>query len=203
MIGLVGGIGSGKSTLARRLDAVRKIAVIEGDEIGHQVLENPAVKKQIRRRFGNSVFNDAGNVDRTALGRAVFGASTEQQLARNDLQAIVHPHIREEMHRQIAEARSSGTVEAVVLDAAVLLEAGWDEMCDAVVFVEASESQRIERVSQTRGWTAEQLNARNESQFPLEQKRSRADYIVDNTGSPSQAEGQWERIVERIIRTGG
>ena len=73
VIGLVGGVGSGKSALAHLLSAKRNIVIIDGDEIGHLVLNDRCVKDQIRLRFGATVFDTQGEVNRTALGHEVFG----------------------------------------------------------------------------------------------------------------------------------
>lgn len=88
--------------------------------------------------------------------------------------------------------------EAVLLDAAVLFEAGWDELCDAVVFVEVPEAIRLERVSRTRGWNAEELEKREASQLSLAEKKKRADSIVDNSGSITEAGTRLEGFVRQL-----
>ena len=87
----------------------------------------------------------------------------------------------------------------MLLDAAVLLEAGWRPLCDAVVFVDTPLEQRKERVSRTRGWTGEQLASRESSQLSLEQKRMEADYVVDNSRGLDQAALQLERVLQQVI----
>ena len=110
--------------------------MIDADAVGHAVLERPEVRDRLVARFGAGIVASEGlgsKVDRRALGRIVF-ASDE---ARRDLEAIVHPLMIEEFERTIAEAERGRTATAVVLDAAVLLEAGWDHECDRVVYVDA------------------------------------------------------------------
>jgi dephospho-CoA kinase len=207
VIGIVGGVGSGKSALARRLAASGdgpggKFVVIDGDEVGHHVLREPQVKEEIRNRFGDSVFDERGEVIRSALGRRVFGPAAAHREARTELEKIVHPRIGTAFAEQIAAARASGDVTAVLLDAAVLLEAGWKDQCDAVVFVDAPDRHRLERVAAGRGWNEEELRKRESSQLPLEAKRHAADYVVENSGSLDEAAARLERVVSQIHRGG-
>ena len=184
--------------MARWLGARRNVVVIDADEVGHQTLKDVPVKRQIRQRFGDAVFDEKGEVNRALLGRQVFGSTAEARQARSDLEGIVHPRIREAMERTIWEARASGDVEAVVLDAAVLLEANWNELCDAVVFVDAPYRQRLERVAESRGWSERELASRESSQLPLDAKRSAADETIKNSDNVDQAGARLEQIFERI-----
>lgn len=198
IIGLAGGIGSGKSTLARGLAGRRNVVVIDGDAAGHEVLKEAEIKNAIRRRFGEAVFDASGEVDRRALADLVFGASADQRRNRADLEQIVHPAIREKFRETIAQAEASQEIEAVIVDAAVLIEAGWDDLCDAVVFVDASEEMRRRRVAEGRGWSEEQMKTREASQLPLEQKRQAARYVIENNGPPADAAARLETILDHL-----
>lgn len=200
VIGLVGGLGSGKSAVARWLGERKRVLIIDGDVVGHRVLQEKEVQFWLRSRFGDAVFDREGNVDRKALGRKVFGTTPDLVAARVDLESTVHPRIRKEMSRQIVTARSSGNIEAILLDAAVLLEAGWDDLCDAVVFVDAPEECRHERIVRNRGWTEEDLDRREASQLSLEAKRAKADFQIDNSGDFSVAGNELEQIVAEVAR---
>jgi dephospho-CoA kinase len=199
VLALIGGVGSGKSSLARWLDARRRIVLVDGDAIGHQALERQAVRNKIRHHFGESVFDDKGRVDRPTLGRLVFGSTADCQQARRQLEEIVHPVIRDAIQQQIDAARTRPEVEAVLLDAAVLLEAGWHDMCDVIVFVEAPERQRFERVAANRGWSEQVLKLREGSQLPLNEKRRAADYVIDNSGNVEEAGFALERILDAVL----
>jgi dephospho-CoA kinase len=196
----LGGVGSGKSHLARALTKNHRIALIDADAAGHEVLHEHEVKEQIRHRFGCEVFDGSGNVDRRKLGSLVFGSRPERQAARAALEAIVHPRITEKLSRQIAAARADATIEAVILDAALLLEAGWHRMCDHLIYIDASAEARLARVRQSRGWDAAQLQAREESQFPLDRKRKEADDVVNNAEGSERALSQMEAIFRRLTR---
>jgi len=201
VIGLVGGIGSGKSTVARHLTTRRSVAVLDADEIGHRVLTEPQIQQKIRERFGEAVFDEQQNVDRAELGRRVFGDSAEKRQARFDLEQIVHPRIRAELQQEIERLRDAGGIEAILLDAAVLLEAGWNQLADRIVFVDCSPEQRLARVAAGRNWDLTELRKRETSQYSLDRKRAAADATIDNSGDPATAAGQLESILDQVMTT--
>lgn len=199
MIGLVGGVGSGKSFVAQAMKQKFNLEVVEGDAAGHQVLEDPEVKSQIRQQFGDAVFKPDGSVDRRQLGRRVFGETPERQQARAALEAIVHPRIKQLLRSRIEEAQARPDVPAVILDAALLLEANWRDLCDTVLFVDTPFEARLDRVSRGRGWDVEELRSREASQWPLERKRREADDVIDNGHGADVALADAERIFARIL----
>lgn len=199
VVALIGGVGSGKSALARWLGDRLRVALIDADAAGHQALLRLEIKEQIRRRFGDDVFDSEGHVRRDRLGSEVFGTDSVHQSARRDLEDIVHPVIGDDLQRQIDAALHS-EADVILLDAAVLLEAGWAPLCDAIVFVDTPVEQRRERVRCGRGWTADDLQRREASQLPLAEKRAAADLVVDNSGPLAAAGEQLLRFLqERLI----
>lgn len=200
VIGLVGGVGSGKSSLARELARRGRVEIVDGDQAGHDVLTRPEVKERIRRQFGESVLTAAGEIDRGKMARLVFGDSAECRRHRKVLEDIVHPEIRKELERQIAAARGSSQCEAVLLDAAVLFEAGWSDLCDAVVFVDAPLGERLQRVAAGRGWSERDLALREASQWPLQQKQARSQFTIENSGAFPEAVGRLEGILEQVLK---
>jgi dephospho-CoA kinase len=202
VIGLVGGVGSGKSYLARLLRDKHPVEIVEGDAAGHHVLEEAAVKEQLRKVFGDSIFTPGGEVDRRQVRGLVFGPSAGHKAALKKLEEVVHPRIAEILASQVSRARANPGVEAVILDAAVLLEAGWRDVCDAVVFVDAPFEERLARVMHSRGWSRDELKDREESQFPVERKRKEAEYVVDNSGDGHAALSQFEEIYSRVLSRG-
>jgi dephospho-CoA kinase len=197
IIGVIGGIGSGKSAVCRWIaDRDPSIRVIDADRDGHRVLEIPAVKDALREAFGNDIFGPEG-VTRSAVAARVFGDSPDQQAARRRLQAIVHPAIANLREEQLAGLSSSG-VRAVLIDAALLLEANWQDRCDAIVFVDVPRNQRLERVRE-RGWTDEELARREASQWPLNIKKAAANFVVDNSRTLDNAGTQLYEYIQRLI----
>jgi dephospho-CoA kinase len=198
VFGIVGGIGSGKSSVALWV-ATRNpdVVLINGDEVGHEVLTLDTVNDAVRRRFGNDVFDAAGQIDRRSLGQQVFGPNDDQKLARHDLEQIVHPRIRETFEKRIAEAALAGK-RAVLLDAAVLFEAGWNDLCHAIVFIEVPRAQRLGRLHAGRGWDEAEVERREASQVSLETKRNRSQFVIDNARSIDEAGRELEQRLLQI-----
>lgn len=178
VLGLIGGVGSGKSRVAALL-AEHGACLLPGDEAGHEALRQPEIRESVIRSFGTGILDEHGEIVRRRLGAIVF--ADEKQL--RVLETITHPWIKGRLAAQAAAARERGC-PLIVLDAAVLLEAGWDDLCDVIVYVHAPRAQRIERVRQQRGWGEEELRARERRQRSLTEKVTRADVAVDNSGSP-------------------
>jgi dephospho-CoA kinase len=185
VIGLVGGIGSGKSRVAGLL-AQRGARIISGDHLGHQALEQPDVKEEIIARWGEEVLDEIGEIDRKKLGAIVFADPSE----RRALEAIVHPWIKGRIRAEVELARGDPAVRLIVLDAAVMLEAGWHDVCDELVFVDAPGQERLKRLQEQRDWSAEELSARERAQLPLTEKRARADHVLDNSATLPDLERQ-------------
>ncbi len=190
VIGLLGGIAAGKTLVAQQL-ARLGAGVLDADRAGHAVLEQPEVVQAIARRWGTEVLDSRGRVDRKRLAQRVFENKEELE----HLEAITHPRIARLLRRQAEQLVQQGAV-ALVLDAPLLLRAGWDRWCDALVFVDAPESQRLQRAL-ARGWTAEQFRRREAAQEPLYEKRRRAHVVIDNSRSPEQTRKQVEQLWHR------
>jgi dephospho-CoA kinase len=198
IIGLLGGIASGKSTVAaelRRLGA----GLLDADRAGHEALRLPAVMQAIRNRWGDEVFNPAGEVERSAIARIVFAPTKAAPAELRFLEQLTHPEIGRLLAEQ-ARVIAGGTAPAVVLDAPVMMKAGWDEYCDRIVFVDAPHPVRLARALE-RGWSQEDFDRREAAQEALDEKRSRADMIIDNSTSKASTERQvqqfWHTLVDR------
>ena len=181
IIGIVGGVGSGKSTLAAWLADRVRVAVLDADGAGHEALRNDRVKTMLQDTLGSDVFRPDGEVDRRRVAARVFGVSPEHAADREQLEQIVHPVIRQNLQREVEALRSAGSVDVIVLDAAVMLESGWSELCDAILFVDTPRTVRLQRVRDGRGWSEEELDRREASQWPIARKRDAADVVIDNS----------------------
>lgn len=193
VVGLIGGIGSGKSRVAG-LFAQRGARVVSGDEAGHEALCQPDIREQVVKRWGTKVLDEHGRINRRQLGAIVFGDPVE----RRALETLVFPWIKERLRQQIATASADPHVTLIVLDAAVLLEAGWDDVCDRILFVEAPREQRLARLAEQRGWSPEEVAARERAQWPLTAKAGRADSIIDNSGSLTEVSRQVEQWLQSM-----
>lgn len=194
VIGVTGGIGSGKSTVARMLGRLGCL-VIDSDAVVHELLRSPQMIEVIRKRWGSAVCTPEGAIDRSALGAKVFSDPGELK----KLEDMLYPRIHE--HRKQLMARHSGDpgIRAFILDAPKLFEAGVDKECDAVIFVEADEDVRRQRVAKARGWGEAELARREKMQFPLDKKKALADYVVvNNHADPDSLIPELERILDRV-----
>lgn len=178
VIGLLGGIGSGKSQVAAAF-ARHGARIIAGDQLGQAALRDPDIRSRVVSRWGESIVDENGEIDRPRLAAIVF-ADPDQ---RKELEAISHPWIRQCIREQVEQARNDPRVSLIVLDAAVMLEAGWNEVCDRLVFIEAPRSLRLARVARQRGWSEKEVEQREEAQLPLTEKAVRADHVLDNSAS--------------------
>jgi dephospho-CoA kinase len=192
VVGLVGGIGSGKSFVAD-LFARHGGRVIDADKLGHEALRQPEIREKVVARFGPGVLGGDGEVVRRWLAEVVFADAT----ALRDLEAVVFPYIGRRAAEEVARAKAEGA-RIIALDAAVMLEAGWNGVCDRLVYVHAPRAVRRGRLA-ARGWTDSQTAAREQAQLPLAEKAARADAAVDNGGDPERT----ARQVEALLRQWG
>jgi dephospho-CoA kinase len=193
VLGLVGGIGSGKSMVAGLL-ARRGGKVVSGDRIGHEALRQPQIKDRIIARFGAGILDQTGEIDRRALGKVVF-ADPDQRKA---LETIVFPWIEERARQEIEAAGRDEAVRFIVLDAAIMLEAGWHKECDHLIFVDAHRDTRLKRLARERGWTAKEVELREQAQMPLDEKRAWTDFEIDNSGSTEHVERQLAQLLRQL-----
>ena len=177
VVGLAGGIGTGKGEVARILGELGA-AVVEADKIGHAVyLPNTGGWREVVAAFGEDVLLPSGEVDRRKLGGIVFGNPE----AMDKLNAITRPRIRQGLKEGIEEARRTG-YQVVVLDAAILIEVGWTDLCDQVWVATAPEDQVIQRIQARNNLTEEQVRARMASQMSTEERVKHAHLVIENDG---------------------
>ena len=179
-IGLVGGVASGKSLVAK-LFAELGAGLLDADRAGHEVLaDDPEVRQAVVARWGPSVLAADGSIDRAAIAARVFAAGDQSAVERKFLELLLHPRIRRRLEEKTAQYAAQGC-PAVVLDAPLLLEAGWGPLCDLVVMVDADPNVRLAR-AQERGWSAAEFARREAAQWPVTKKRSAAHATLANHG---------------------
>jgi dephospho-CoA kinase len=193
VIGLLGGMGSGKSSVAAEL-VKRGARVINADRLGHEALQRPAIRDQLVDRWGGVILDENGDIVRSRVGRLVFADETE----RKALETVVHPYIGQRIREEIEAARADPSVKLIVLDAAIMLEAGWDKMCDRLVYVHAPRAARLRRLAEQRGWSAKEVELREGAQASLTEKAMRATRAVDNSCSPEALSRQVEDLLREI-----
>jgi len=201
IVGLTGGIASGKSSAAR-IFVKFGVRLVDSDVLARTVVEpgRPALAK-IRERFGDAVINGDGTLSREKLRDVVF----HDAAALDDLNGIVHPAVYEEMAREMADYRKDPGDTILMLDVPLLYESGGDKMVDRVVVVWVDKETQIQRLMGRDGFSREAAINRIEKQMELDEKRRRADFFIDNTGTLEELEGRVREVFEKlreINRTG-
>ena len=194
VIGLTGGIGSGKSTVAALL-AELGAQIIDADRVGHDVyLPGTEGFRRVVEAFGPTIVGPDGRIDRSTLGSIVF--ADPGALAR--LNALVHPLIGEEIRRRIARALEVGDGRPVVVEAAIMLEAGW-RFFDRIWLVTVCPETAVARVVASRGLAPDAVRARLAAQMPDAERRRLADLVLENEGTPqalrARVEAAWRALV--------
>ena len=194
-VGLTGGIASGKSTVSEafaRLGA----KVLDADEVAREVVlpGKPAWTK-LRHTFGSEFFHPDGRLNRSKLRRLVF-ADPEQ---RSRLNAIVHPEVMREIDFRFEQLTSSAEHAVVLVDVPLLIEVGVAHRFDKVVVVYANESVQVMRLMQRDGLSREEARQALSVQIDLREKAQKADFVIDNSGTPGETQAQVEKVWQELL----
>lgn len=194
IIGLTGGIASGKSTAARYL-AENGAFVMDGDVLGHRAYEpNTAAFVQIVETFGSDVVGTDGQIDRKALGGKVFGNPD----ALKQLTDILYPEIRRMFSEWIEITQADKPEALLVMDAAVLLEAGWEDLADETWVVIVDPDTAVVRAVARDGLDEAAVRKRIASQLSNDERSARADVVIDNSGDETALTTRLDAELARI-----
>jgi dephospho-CoA kinase len=196
IIGIIGGIASGKSTVAREFGKLG-CAVISADAIAHEVLQEKSVREEIAGLFGPEVLKPGGEVDRTRLARFVF--SDEEKLAA--LNKVIHPRVLERTEKLMAQYNHCAHAQAIVLDMPLLVEVGWANRCDRLIFVKCDRKRRAERAKQAGLLDEQEIKIRENFQISLDKKAKLADNTIDNNSDFLTLVRQIKDIFSDIARS--
>jgi dephospho-CoA kinase len=201
-VGLTGGIGCGKSTVAAMMSELR-CHVLNADKMAHALIApgEPAYE-EVRREFGPNVLAADGSIDRARLAAVVFADAAK--LAR--LNAIVHPRVLRELDRELERLSRIDPHGVAVVEAALLIESGYDRRLDRLVLVTCSREQQLERLTDPalgRAMSREQAEKRIAAQMPLEKKRKLAHDEIDCSGSLEDTKRQVRMLVEQFRQMAG
>ena len=194
--GLTGGPGCGKSAVSAYLREKASWHIYDADEVCHDLYSSPssALAASIAGTWGNAVLSADGTVDRKALASAVFGKPDELE----KLNALVHPTIRGEIRRRIADdAARSGENAVGILDAALLFETNWDEGLSGTIAVWTQPSVQWARL-RGRSWSEDECRKRIAAQLGADEKLRRADFGIINTGSLPFLYLQCDLLIQKL-----
>jgi len=201
-VGLTGGIGCGKSTVAAMMSELG-CHVLNADRMAHALIApgEPAYD-EIRRQFGPNVLAADGSIDRARLAAVVFADAAK--LA--SLNAIVHPGVLRELDRELERLSRIDPHGVAVIEAALLIESGYNQRLDRLVLVTCTREQQLERLTNPafgRAMSREQAEKRIAAQMPLEEKRKLAHDEIDCSGSLEYTKRQVRMLVEQFRRMAG
>ena len=194
--GLTGGVASGKSTVARYFQDLGA-HIIDADRIGHESIEpgRPAYR-EILDHFGKEILDPSGYIDRKKLGPMAF-ADPQQLCALN---AIVHPRIIARTQELAAEIQRQNPKAVVIVDAALIFESRIGGSLNKVVVAWCRPDQQLERLMVKTGVSREEAERRIQAQMPVEEKRRRADFQIDCSGTQDQSRIQAEAVYQELKR---
>lgn len=194
IIGLTGGIGCGKSEAAKHLRELGAVHV-DADAISRSLTaENGEALPAIREKFGDGVFNEDGTLNRGALGQIVFESAPHRRM----LEGIIHPLVQS---RALAEIEAAGVQgeKVVILDVPLLFETGMDVLCDETWVVTANAETQLLRVM-ARGFTAEQAQARIDSQMSAEERSAKATRIINTDRPVERTQAELTNLYQQLLK---
>ena len=189
VIGVTGGVGSGKSAVLNYIEAHFDARIVKADEVGHMLMMpwgkcfDPVVQL-----FGDWVVREDGSLDRQAIAQIVF---KDPEMLKK-LNAVIHPEVKKYIVKEIERSRKEET-EFFFIEAALLLEEKYDEICDELWYVYAGEAVRRERLKKSRGYSDEKIDGMLASQLPEEEFRKHCCFVLDNSGDFSDTAKQLEQ----------
>ena len=193
-VGLTGGIASGKSTVSSMFRE-SGIPVICADELAHEAVSpgSPALEK-IMEVFGSDVLDPEGNLNRAVLGSKVF---TDSNLKKR-LEQIIHPVVARRKEELLRDYERQGH-RIVVVDVPLLFEANWENTVDVVLVVYVNRDVQGERLMRRNGLSVEEVSARLNSQWPIEDKRKKAHIVIDNSLSIEDTRTRFRQVLAELI----
>lgn len=193
VIGITGGIGSGKSFVANIMKEKYGAHILNTDQIAKEQMEpGGASYQQVVDCFGSGILSEDTTINRSKLAAIVF-EDKEKLLVLNQL---THPPVLEAVKDEILSSKELGTIPYLIIETALMIESGFDYICDEVWYVYAPEEERRSRLKRERNYSDEKINAIFESQCKKEAFLAKFSKIVENTGDRVRIEQQIEKLLE-------
>lgn len=193
VIGITGGVGSGKSAVLDFLKQEYGSFVVQADLVAHEVMKpGNSCYEKIVDFFGEGILNEDKGINRKRLGEIVF----REEEKREVLNSFVHPEVKNRIKEQIKDEAKKKECKLFVIEAALLLEDHYEEICDEIWYIYARKEVRVERLILSRGYSEEKIKQMMDSQLPEEIFKSRCNRIIDNSETIEETKEQIKKIVE-------
>lgn len=196
-VGLTGGVACGKSTVGEMFVA-RGAKLIKADEIAHRLMRpGQPVYREVVQHFGRGIVHEDGTIDRHKLAQAAFGGGRVEELNR-----LVHPAVIAHQERWMEEEAARHRDAVVIVEAALILEAGVQKRFDKIIMVTCRPEQKAARFAERQGITddaaRQEVEQRQAAQRSDKEKIRAADYVIDNSGSLAETERQVEKVFREL-----
>jgi len=192
-IGITGGVGCGKSAVLSYIREKYDCEILLTDDLARKLQEPGGVcYEAVVGLLGREVLGEDGKIVREKMAQRVFGDGALLQ----QINAIVHPAVKQEVMRQMEEAEKGGKVPFFFVEAALLIESGFDKICDELWYIYAEQSVRLERLAASRGYSEEKTRAVMARQLDEETFRAHCSVIIDNSGDFEGSKRQIDKALE-------
>ena len=193
IIGITGGVGSGKSAVLNILEQDYQSFVVQADLVAHELMLPGNVSyKKIVNIFGESILNEDRTINRKRLGEIVFSNQEKREI----LNSFVHPEVKNRIKENIEEMQRKKICKLFVVEAALLLEDHYEEICDEIWYIYAKKEIRKERLKKSRGYSEEKIQNMMDSQLPEEEFRMKCNRTIDNSGTIEETKEQIKNIMD-------
>ncbi|MBO5199279.1 MAG: dephospho-CoA kinase [Lachnospiraceae bacterium] len=192
VIGITGGIGSGKSLVVKLLTEHFAVAAIDTDTLAKELMKKGrASYNRVVEHFGTELLQADGEIDRERLSKLVFADQAKLAL----LNSLTHPAVHEEVLSLIRKYRESGRYQAVLVETALLIEAGYQSFCDEIWYVHAKEEVRRARLKESRGYSDEKIDSIFAKQKSEEEFYRYATWIIENNAGEEEVLRELKQVM--------
>ena len=192
VIGITGGVGAGKSVILNYLKEKYPCEILVADDIGNEVkMPGGRCYEAFIELVGHEIVKEDGTIDRAKAAEIIFA----DDALLDEVNALIHPAVKEEVHERTAKARAEGAVQFVFIEAALLIEAGYVPELDELWYVCAGEKLRAKRLMEARGYSTERIEGIMEQQLKDEEFRKYADRVIINDGTIEELKEQIDKIM--------
>ncbi len=193
VIGITGGVGAGKSQVLSILKSEYDAVVLIADEIAHVLMEpGQSCYMRIVEEFGEAILREDDTIDRSMLSGLVF--NNEDRLKK--LNQIVHPGVKSYIREQIASVHKDNPNQLIVIEAALLIEDHYEEICDEIWYIYADEATRRKRLMESRGYSDEKIDSIMKNQLSEAEFRKNCQKTIDNGGSLAKTREELKKALE-------